>query len=543
MKLTRSHFHKQVYFYTLGFVALSLPLSVYFTSVFQILLLVNWLAEGEFRMKWQRFRSDRALWILLSFYLIHLVGLLWSDDLVYGLKDIRIKLPLFVLPLIVATSPSLTKTQTNRILLMFTAGVFIASMASVMKLLGLLPGEVQGYRDLSLFMSHIRFSLMIVLALLVSVWFIFIMRNTISPAERMFYMVCLIWLPVFLVLLKSLSGIFIAAFLVFFFMIRGVMEIRDPVIRFMVLVPVIMLPVFSIMYLGHSVNKFYSFEPLEVSGLDKYTREGNKYLHKKNPREVENGHYIWVYVCDRELEREWNKVSEIDYRGKTHNGNSIRGTLIRFLTSKGLRKDAAGFSRLTSEEIRAVERGLANYIYLQRFRLYPRIYEVIWEIDRYRMGYSPNDKSVVQRFLYLEAGWKIARENLFIGVGTGDVKQAFKSYYEQTGSPLREKWRRRAHNQYLTFLIAFGIPGALLCLFTLVAPLMLSGRNRSFMATGFLILIMLSMLNEDTLETATGVAFTAYFYTLFLFGPDFPWLRRNLLSKNDRQPARRSAYG
>ncbi len=543
MKLTRSQFHKQVYFYTLGFVAISLPLSVYTTSVFQILLLLNWLAEAEFRLKWERFRSNRALWVLLIFYLIHLLGLLWSEDMAYGLKDIRIKLPLFVLPLIVATSPPLNRPQLNRLLLVFTMGVFIASMASVLKLIGLLPGEVQGYRDLSLFMSHIRFSLMIVLALLICVWFIFIMRNTITTAERMFYLVCLIWLPVFLILLKSLSGIFIAVFLAFFILVRGVLEIRDPVIRFMVLVPVILLPVFSLIYLGHAVNKFYRFESLETGALDEYTREGNKYLHKKNPREVENGNYIWVYVCDKELERDWNKVSEIDYRGKTKNENTIRGTLIRFLTSKGLRKDAAGLSQLTHEEIEAVEHGLANYIYMQRFRLYPRIYEVIWEIDRYRMGFSPNEKSVVQRYLYLEAGWKIARDHLWVGVGNGDVKQGFQTYYDQSHSPLVEKWRRRAHNQFLTFLIGFGIPGLLICLFALVAPLFLARRNRSFLAVGFLILILLSMLNEDTLETATGVAFTAFFYTLFLFGPDFPWLRRNLLRKDQPPDPRRSAYG
>ena len=54
---------------------------------------------------------------------------------------------------------------------------------------------------------------------------------------------------------------------------------------------------------------------------------------------------------------------------------------------------------------------------MQRFRLYPRIYEVIWEIDRYRMGYDPNEKSVVQRYLYLDAGWKIARETLAVRGG------------------------------------------------------------------------------------------------------------------------------
>jgi len=151
---------------------------------------------------------------------------------------------------------------------------------------------------------------------------------------------------------------------------------------------------------------------------------------------------------------------------------------------------------------------------------------VIWEFDRYRMGYAPNDKSVVQRYLYLQAGWSIAREHLLVGVGNGDVLQEFKKYYESVNSPLVERQRRGAHTQYLTELIAFGIPGLLIFLVALVAPLFLARRQGSFMATGFLILLLASMLSASTLDSATGAAFAGLFYSLFLFGPDFPWLRK-----------------
>ena len=533
MQLTRKQLHEQVYFYTLILVAISLPLSIYTTSLFQILLSVNWLAEGRFREKWNRLKNDRALWVFLAFYLVHVVGVLWSQDSTYYLQDMRIKLPFLLLPLVVVTSIPLLKTQMNRILLFFSLGVFAASMASVMKLIGWIPGEVEGYRDLSLFMSHIRFSLMIVLTLLIIVYFLFIHRNSITRAERIFYMSGLIWFPVFLVLLKSLSGIVIAGFLAFVMLVQAAFKIRDKVIRFMVLIPVILIPVLAIIYLGHSINKFYTFDEIKPGDIDDYTAEGNPYKNHSELREVENGHYVWLHVCDEEMEREWNHVSEIDYEGRTTNGNTIRGTLIRFLTSKDLRKDATGIRELSPAEIRAIEHGTANHIYMQRFRLYPRIYEVIWEIDRYRMGYDPNEKSVVQRYLYLDAGWKIAREHLFIGVGNGDVDEVFRNYYESTNSPLDEKWRRRAHNQYLTLLISFGIPGLIICLIALVAPVFVANRQRSFMTVGFLILMLLSMFNEDTLETACGATFVAFFYSLFVFGPETSWLSRKRSSSDE----------
>jgi len=529
MPITRKQIHEEIYFYGLIFTAVSLPLSIYTTTLAQILLLANWIAEGRFREKWEHFRSNRALWIFLSLYLLHAIGLLWSDDGAYSFQDMKGKAALLVIPLVVGTSVPLNRKQVGWILLLFTMGVFAGSIASLMALAGWLPVQVDNYRDLSLFISHIRFSLMIVTAILAIVYYLFIRHSSLSRFERIFYIVSLVWFPVFLVVLKSLSGIAILGFLAFFLLVRAVVEIRDPVVRFMVFVPVIMIPVFSIFYLGRAVNKYYTIENPAPDDIDQFTAEGNPYVNMPERREVENGHFVWIHVCEEELEREWNRVSEIDYRGHTINGNSIRGTLIRYLTSRGLRKDAAGISQLSPHEIEAIELGVANHIYLQRFRLYPRIYEVIWEIDRYRMGYPANGKSVVQRYLYLEAGWNIAKENLLYGVGNGDVRQAFRDYYESVNSPLEMKWRRRAHNQFLTFIIAFGLIGGILCITALVAPLFITGRQHSFLAIGFFILMLLSMISEDTLETSTGAAFVAFFYTLFVFGPETPWLRRRIL--------------
>lgn len=524
MPLTRKQIHEQVYFYLLLLIAISLPLSIYTTSMFMIQLALNWVLEGRFREKWMRIKENRALQAFLLLFGLHMVGLFWSSDLAYGLKDLRIKLPLLSMPIVIASSVSLTGKQLRWILLMFTLAVFAASMASLFKLLGWLTGEVNSFRDLSLFMSHIRFSLMIVLALLICGYYLFIHSASISLPERLFFGLALLWFPVFLVLLKSLSGLFIAGVLIFFILLRLVFEIRDQVIRYMVFVPMVMIPLLSIMYLSHAVNKFYSADPSEFEELDRFTVEGNPYLNKPQNKELENGNYIWIHICDEELEREWEQVSELDYWGRTNNGNSLRTTLIRFLTSKGLRKDAVGIKQLSETELRAIEAGTANHIFMSRFKLYPRIYEVIWEIDRYKKGGDPNGKSVVQRYLYLEAGKEIARENFWIGVGNGDVKISFREYYEEVNSPLDKNARRRAHNQFLTFLISFGIAGIIICIFALISPLFLAERQHSFLALGFLVLVLVSMISEDTLETGFGVAFVAFFYSLFIFGPNLPWL-------------------
>lgn len=522
MPLTRKKIHELLYFYLLLLIAASLPLSIYTTSIFLSLLAINWFIEGNFMEKWRRLTSNRALQIFLLIFILQLVGLLWSENLHYGMKLVKIKLPLLAIPVIISTSQSLKLLQLRRIMLLFSLAVFAASLASLMKLAGVLPGDRGGYRELSLFTGHLWFALMVVLSFMFSLYFVLIQRAEISSLERYFYLIQLFWLPVFLVLLKSLTGIIVALGLVCFWLLRMLIVFRRPVYRALLLVAMVIIPLSAYLYMSASVKRFYSLDEHAFEELEAYTIEGNPYEHYPEKKDIENGHYVWQYICDEELEREWNKLSDLDYYGRTANDNSLRTTLIRYLTSRGLRKDATGMMMLSEKEIRAIENGRANHIYNNRFGLYPRIYEVIWEFDRYGKGYSPNEKSIVQRYIYLQTGWSIARDHLLFGVGNGDVLLEYKNFYAENNSALSAKQRRGPHNQYLTELLSFGIAGLVVFLVALIAPIFLAKRQASFLASGVLVLFMISMLSGSSLDGVTGVVFFSLFYSLFLFGPEFP---------------------
>ena len=80
--------HSRVYFISLACLAASLPLSVFTTSVFQIVLLANWMTEGRFGEKWSVFRGRKSLWLILSIYLVFLVGLTYTSDFTYAFHDL-----------------------------------------------------------------------------------------------------------------------------------------------------------------------------------------------------------------------------------------------------------------------------------------------------------------------------------------------------------------------------------------------------------------------------------------------------------------------
>ena len=113
----------------------------------------------------------------------------------------------------------------------------------------------------------------------------------------------------------------------------------------------------------------------------------------------------------------------------------------------------------------------------------------------------------------------IIKKNPILGVGTGDISNAFNDYYEETASKLNEENRLRSHNQYLAITVAFGIIGLLWYLFSLLYPLS-EKKNRNYLYIIFLAIMLLSMLTEDTLETQIGVTLFAFFNSFLVFAND-----------------------
>ena len=220
------------------------------------------------------------------------------------------------------------------------------------------------------------------------------------------------------------------------------------------------------------------------------------------------------------MKEAWNSVSGMDYSGHDKRGQELRYTLIRYLTSLGLRKDADGVSQLKNDDIDLIESGYANHIYKHRNRFQVRMYELIWEIDVYRKGGNPSGHSVTQRIEYLRTGFSILMDHPLLGVGTGDVPAAFEKKYIENKTSLDPEWRLRAHNQWLTFAISFGLLGLLLLIVAFVYPGLVQRKFGQYLFLLFFMVSFLSMFNEDTLETQAGVAFFAFFYTFLLFSPN-----------------------
>lgn len=510
-------FYRKLYLFSLFVLALGLPLSSILTSISQFILFGTWIIEGNFQNKIQKIKTDRILQAFLILPLVHIIWLFNTTDFSYAIHDLKIKIPLLLFPLVIGTIEPLSKKELNWILNTFITGVLLGTVVSIAVYTGIYKLNYTDVRSISLFISHIRFGLMIVLSLVILTLNRINKWKSYSKINRFLLVLLTCWFLTFLIILQSVTSWVVMAVLTLFLIIYFYKKIKPYGLRLALIALISILFTGSALLIKKVHHDFYNTETYNLNNLPKFTKRGNKYFNKTRPQFKENGHYINILICNKELHETWPQVSNIPLNSKTPNNFTVKSTLIRYLSSKGLTKDTEGIMALDKEDIKMIEKGYASCIYRYKFIPYIKIYDLIWEFDRYIKLGDANNMSVAQRFEFLRTARYIVQQNFWMGIGTGDLKTEYKKAYNDMQSKLKDGNRLRTHNQFITFLITFGIVGFLLCLYSIVYPgIAYSGSAKAFLYT-FLLIILISMLNEDTMETQAGVTFYIAFYVLLVF--------------------------
>lgn len=523
-------------YYTLILLAVSIPLSEFGMSIAQFLLLGLWIFEGAEKRdagsscqrhsskawkvlinlgcKFRMLVNNPAAMVVVSFYILHLIGIVYTSDINYALKDLRIKLPLISIPVILATSAPLSIKRFHRLLLFFVFAVFSGTMASMYVLF---TRHIADPRELSIFISHIRFSLTICFSVFILMYFL--VKSIYTNKAAIYTMIAgVIWLMLFLLILESVTGILITLILGFIFLFYYIFRIKSLALKIIVSLLLLVSIVPAYRYLNKEVREYSTPAPLNIAELDRFTEFGAPYIHDTSTYGIENGQYVGLYISMVEMRHEWNQRSSLDFDGKDLKDQDLQHTLIRYLHSKGLRKNALAVRSLSDKEIQHIENGIANKRYLEHFNLTSRFEQMAMGYHNYIRSGDPNASSVMQRLEYWKASAYIIKHNWLTGVGTGDLDDAFNKAYTEQDSKLHESFRMRSHNQFLAVFIAFGVFGLLWFVFTLLYPGLKSGKFTNYFYIVFFIIIIMSMLTEDTLETQAGATFFAFFNALLLFG-------------------------
>jgi len=514
MNLLSTKTHHYIYLFSLALLVASLPFSLFLISVSQFGLIINWVIEGNLKKKLIAFYQNKPALFFTSLFFLHIIGLIYTSDFNYAFKDIRTKIPLLLIPLVMATSKPLLKKELNAILFVFMAAITVATFICTYYYFSHVVNDI---RETSRFISHIRFSLMICLTIVFTLYYLF-KEKTSSRLYKIILSLLFLWLLAFLVLFESMTGISILIILFLFFLIRTIFSKTAVIYRVASFLVILVLFISSYFYIAGAVKEYYHKNLIDFSKLETSTSHGNLYSNDTTSLESENGNLIWVNISNKELAEEWAKKSTYDFNGLDDKNQKIQFTLIRYLASKGLKKDHEGFKQLKDNEIRAIEKGITSVSFFEKMTLKKRIHQILGEYENYKKDGNANGLSVMLKVEFIKASLEIIKEHFIFGVGTGDVNIAFKEQYEKTNSLLKPEYRWRSHNQYLSVFVAFGVVGFMLFMISLFYPPFLLKKFNDYRYLAFFIIFVVSMLTEDTIETQVGVTFYAFFSALFLFG-------------------------
>jgi O-antigen ligase len=432
-----------------------------------------------------------AIWGLI------LTGLLRGGESNHVWKEVKTLLPLIFAPVFLQNLNPITKKNEVFIWRVFLAAVGVSAFVCVLYAIAKHP--LPEPRSASLFISHIRFSLMAVLSLICA-W----CMPGILPLNLKVALTALIFLFFFFV--GTLTGWgFLILLVLFLFASKSkrnaFVVIGSAAVAFGILF-------FSLSKTAQSI----SFQTELVQSA-----KGEKYVHQSANTQTENGNKIFINIAPIELDSAWSARTGGSMLQKDARGQLIQTTLIRYLTSKGLTKDSAGIEQLSDDDIHNIQSGYTNCNEPKWNALEKRWHQLAFEYQTFQSGENPSGHSVFQRLEYYKVATFIIEKNVIFGVGQGHVKEAYQKAYERISPNLDEKVQHAVHNQFLSYWISSGIFA--LIAFILYFVFMWKRARANAVALSFVVIAFLSCLTEDTLTTQPGVAFFAFFSTFFFFLP------------------------
>ena len=223
-------------------------------SVSLIGLTANFFLERDFLQKWSTIKKKKYLPIIFSgLFLIELIWLPFSENMFIGLNVLRIKLPLLLLPIIIGSSSYLSKKEHKTIIITFFVGLLISTIWVYLVSVDLLTTKKNSgtVRDASVFMSHIRYSILLSFSTMLLIYL-----SIKANLNKVLSSVLLIWLVFILFKLATLTaicGLFVAILCCFPFLLK---KKKNTYNKHLLTVIVIFI-ISAVFYLTYTINDFY----------------------------------------------------------------------------------------------------------------------------------------------------------------------------------------------------------------------------------------------------------------------------------------------
>lgn len=142
-------------------------------------------------------------------------------------------------------------------------------------------------------------------------------------------------------------------------------------------------------------------------------------------------------------------------------------------------------------------------------------FEMIGKLDQIERPEVEIYSSLVTRLTIWKTTVDLAKKNIMLGVGSSDSKKELLKYYKQTNQNFLLKYQLPVHNQYLDFLLKFGILG-IIGVFLYIGFIGFIGyKLKNVIVITFFLLFSISNLTDDFLIRFDGIVFSGFWISVF----------------------------
>lgn len=122
--------------------------------------------------------------------------------------------------------------------------------------------------------------------------------------------------------------------------------------------------------------------------------------------------------------------------------------------------------------------------------------------------------SLVTRLSIWKSAIDLSKRNIWLGVGASDGKRKLFDYYYESDQMFLFKYKFPIHNQYLDYLVRFGIIGLVILILFMVSPLYIGFKLHNSLIIFYSISFIISNITDDFLIRFDGIVFSCIFTSL-----------------------------
>jgi len=204
--------------YLVILLGLSLPLSISVSTIILGLILLLWIVEGNFIKKYQIIKHNPIIYTFIAFFMLQVLGLLWTSDLKWGQhiigKEWRILLPLVLITIV-------KKEHIKYYIFSFLLAMSISEFLSYLIFFKIIPPILNAsIYDPTPFITHVSYNPLLAFSIFLLAYLTFFKKNYTNFPEKVISIIFMLTMSANMFITGGRAGQvgFFTMFVVFIFL-------------------------------------------------------------------------------------------------------------------------------------------------------------------------------------------------------------------------------------------------------------------------------------------------------------------------------------